>query len=103
LIEEHMMPRKESRTVGDSIEETRRYHERYLRAISSPLRREILRAIEGGCMTVEDLRGRTGLDEKALDWHLSILEHGFCVEKDTRKGELVYRLTQEGKVVDFLK
>ena len=103
LFVECLMSGKESRAIGDSIEETRRYHERYLRAISSPLRREILRAVKDGCMTVEDLRARTGLDEKALNWHLSILEHGFCVEKDTRKGELVYRLTQEGKVVDFLK
>jgi len=96
------MSGKQSRTISDSIEETRLYHERYLRAISSPLRREILRAIKDGFTTVRDLRARTGLDEKSLNWHLSILEHGFCVEKDTRKGELVYRLTQEGKVVDFL-
>ena len=103
MFVEHMMPGKESRTIGDSIEETKRYHERYLRAISSPLRREILRAIKDGCTSVRDLGARTGLDENALDWHLSILEHGFCVEKDTRKGERIYRLTQEGKVIDFLK
>jgi len=94
---------EESRTIGDSIEETKEYHVRYLRAVSSPLRREILRAIRDGCLTVGDLRGRTGLDENALNWHLSILERGFCVEKDVKKGKPVYRLTQEGKVVNYLE
>lgn len=93
---------EESRTIGDSIEETKEYHVRYLRAISSPLRREILRAARDGCLTIDDLRGRTGLDENALNWHLSILERGFCVKKNVKEGKPVYKLTQEGGVVDYL-
>ena len=97
------MPQTDSRTIGDSIEETKEYHERYLRAVSNPQRREILRAIGDGCTAFDDLLARTRLDASSLNWHLSILEHGFCVEKEVTDDKLSYRLTQEGKVVDFLE
>lgn len=99
----YAMSGKNSKKIGKSIEETRRYHKRYLRAINSPLRREILRALKEGYTTIEDLQSRTGLDNGALNWHLSVLEQGFCIEKDIEEGKLVYKLTQEGKVVDYLK
>jgi len=94
---------KGSKTIGRSIEETRQYHTRYLRAINSPLRREILRALKKGCGTIEDLQSSTGLDNDTLKWHLSVLEHGFCIEKDIKQGKPVYTLTQEGRVVDYLE
>jgi len=94
---------KDSVTIGKSIEETRLYHKRYLRAINSPLRRGILRALKEGYTTIEDLKSRTGLDNDTLNWHLSVLEQGFCIEKDIKQGKLVYKLTQEGKVVDYLE
>ncbi|TET19406.1 ArsR family transcriptional regulator [Candidatus Bathyarchaeota archaeon] len=97
------MSDKGSKTVGRSIEETRQYHTRYLRAINSPLRREILRALKKGYATIEDLQSSTGLDNETLKWHLSVLEHGFCVEKAIKQGKLVYKLTQEGRVVDYLE
>ncbi|MBC8225312.1 winged helix-turn-helix transcriptional regulator [Candidatus Bathyarchaeota archaeon] len=96
------MSDKDSKTIGHSMEETKEYHVRYLRAINSPVRREILRALKDGEATVEALGERTGMEDKALTWHLSILEHGFCVEKQDRDGEVVYDLTQEGRVVDFM-
>lgn len=93
---------RDSKTIGDSMEETKEYHVRYLRAIQSPLRREILRALKDGEATLGILAERTGMEEKTLTWHLSILEHGFCVEKRELEGETVYDLTQEGKVVDYV-
>jgi len=97
------MARKDSKTIGDSLEETKEYHLRYLRAVNNPLRREILRALKEGDATIETLQARTGLDAKAVQWHLGILEHGFCVEKETRDGETFYKLTKEGKVVDYVE
>jgi len=94
---------KGSKTVGRSIEETRQYHTRYLRAINSPLRREILKALKKGYATIEDLQSSTGLNNDTLKWHLSVLEHGFCIEKDVQQGKLVYKLTQEGRVIDYLE
>ena len=43
------------------------------------------------------------MDSRALEWHLSILEHGFCVEKEVGEEATLYRLTQEGKVVDYVE
>ncbi len=97
------MAQKDSKTISDSLEETKEYHIRYLRAINNPLRREILRALKDGDATIETLQTKTGLDAKAVQWHLSILEHGFCVEKEDRDGETFYKLTQEGKVVDYVE
>jgi len=84
------------------MRETREYHARYLKAINNPLRRKILRALKDDPKTIIDLELSTGLDTNTLNWHLSILEHGFCVEKDIRAGRIVYKLTQEGRVVNYL-
>jgi DNA-binding transcriptional ArsR family regulator len=85
------------------MDETREYHKRYLRAVSNPLRIKILRAIKNGFLNIEDLKSRTGLDDCTLNWHLRVLEAGFCVEKDATEGKLVYTLTQEGRVIEHLK
>ena len=95
------MSGKDSKTIGRSMEETREYHARYLTAVNSPIRRNILRAIRRGHTTIEALHSDTGLSPEVLEWHLSILEHGFCVEKTIIDGKLVYKLTKEGTVVDY--
>jgi DNA-binding transcriptional ArsR family regulator len=92
-----------SRTVRESMEETREYHLRYLRAVNNPVRRSILRALRGGEMSFEKLLSTTGLEEKILRWHLEILEAGFCVEKRERDGTLYYNLTKEGKVIEYIE
>ena len=97
------MSGKDSKTIGDSMEETREYHLRYLRAVNNPLRRDILRALKDGDATIEALHSKTGLGVKTLEWHLSILEHGFCVQKEERDGETTCMLTKEGRVVDYVE
>ena len=97
------MSEKKPKTIDDPIESTRLYHERYLRAINNPLRRNILRILKEGSLSIEELLSKTGLEIEALKWHLSILEHGSCVEKKTESGKPVYRLTQEGRVVDYMQ
>lgn len=92
-----------SKTIGGSIEETREYHLRYLRAVNNPVRRSILRALKGREMSFEELLFITGLEEKVLRWHLEILENGFCVEKAEREGTVFYSLTEEGKVVEYIE
>ena len=97
------LSKKDSVNTSKSIEENRLYHTRYLRAINSPVRREILRALKKGYATMRDLQSSIGLDEKSLKWHLSVLEHGSCVEKEIKQGKLIYKLTKEGQVVDYLE
>ena len=97
------MSDKRSKTTTDSIEETRLFHSRYLRAMNSPLRRGILRIIKENNCTIEQLERKTHLDKATLKWHLDILENGFCIEKSGNKNKTIYILTQEGKVIDFLE
>lgn len=71
--------------------------------MNNPLRRKILRVLNDGKTSFEDLGTKTGLDKYALAWHLSVLEKGFCVEKESHEGKLFFWLTQEGKVVNFIE
>ncbi len=92
----------ETSAVSESIEETRRYHRLYLRAVNNPLRRKILLAIKEGYNSMKDLQKETGLNKINLEWHLSILEQGFCVEKIEESGKLLYKLTKEGQLIEYL-
>ena len=91
-----------SKTVADSMEETKERHRRYLRAVNNPFRRNILRSIEKGNTNIAAISKDTGTDEKTLNWHLKMLEDGFCVERTTNGDQEEFKLTQEGLVVDFL-
>lgn len=95
------LPRR-NKLLSGSMEDVREWHREYSEAINNPLRRGILRVLEDGEATVDVLRSRTGLDGKVLNWHLSILEHALCVEKEERGGEVLYKITREGKIVDRL-
>jgi len=96
------LPKNKSRTTTDSEVQTREFHERYLRAVNNPHRRKILDALKEGFATIDELKNKTGFDETGLKWHLAMLEHGFCVEKDTVQGKLIYRITQEGRVIEHI-
>jgi DNA-binding transcriptional ArsR family regulator len=87
-----------SKTVADSMEETKERHVRYLRAVNNPIRRGILRVIVEGNDTITSISEATKMDVKTLDWHLKILEDGFCIERAQEK----YVLTKEALVVDYL-
>jgi len=78
-------------------------HLKYFRAVSSPLRREILKALEEGELTMKVLESRTNLDCKTLEWHLDILQQASCVEKENREGEIIYKITKQGRIVDRLE
>ena len=93
----------EASAISESIEETRRYHKLYLRAVNNPLRRKILLAIKEGYNKMEDLQKETELNRTNLEWHLSILEQGFCVERNVENGKLKYKLTKEGQLIEYLK
>ena len=93
----------DSKTIGGSMEETKERHRRYLRAVNNPLRRRILRAIKEGYVTMESLVARLGVDAKTLDWHMRILEDGYCVERIEEGGGTRFVLTQEGLVVDYVE
>jgi len=93
----------DSKTIGGSMEETKERHRRYLRAVNHPLRRRMLRALKEGDETIGSLEERLGVDAKTLDWHMRILEDGYCVERVEEGGVTRFALTQEGLVVDYVE
>ena len=95
------MSYKDSKTIGNSLEETREYHKRYLRAVNSPIRRKILRALKSGPLTLEELGERVNMEQKTLSWHIDILEYGFCIDRIEKGGKEVLILTKEGEIVDY--
>ena len=82
-----------------SIESSRIYHERYHKAVNHPLRRRILKLIAEGVRDERGLMERLGISKSELDYHLRVLEWGFCVKR--RSGRL--ELTKEGEVVEYLE
>jgi predicted transcriptional regulator len=90
------------KTSSRTMEEKREYHARYLTAMNSPIRRQILRALKPSAKTIETLESDTNLPSHVLEWHLSILEHGSCVTKEKIDGSVWYELTKGGRVVDYM-
>jgi DNA-binding transcriptional ArsR family regulator len=83
---------------ADSLEKADEYHKRYNYAVSNPVRRKILRMLDEG-KTEEEIMQNLSLSRKQLDYHLKVLEAGFCVER--LKGRCV--VTEAGKIVDKIR
>ncbi len=81
-----------------SIEKSREYHKRYQIAVNSPLRRKILKMLKKG-KNLEEIKKETGLNDRDLEYHLQILEWGFCIDRSGEKIEV----TKEGEVVDYIE
>jgi len=94
---------KEPIAALDSGEETKLFHERYLVAVNNPSRRKILEALREGCATIEEIVAKTNLDKEVLIWHLSLLVSVRCVEEASTSGNPSYKLTQAGKVIEFME
>ena len=97
------MSDKEPTAALDSGEETKLFHERYLVAVNNPSRRKILEALRDGCATIEEIVAKTNLDKEVLIWHLSLLVSVRCVEEASTSGNPSYKLTQAGKVIEFME
>ena len=83
---------------SDSIEKSREYHKRYQIAVNNPIRRQILKLLLKG-KKLNIIKHELNLSDSQLEYHLKILEWGFCIE---REGEDI-RVTKEGTVVNFLE
>ena len=97
------MSEREPIVALDSGEETKLFHERYLVAVNNPSRRKILEALRDGCATIEEIVAKTNLDKEVLIWHLSLLVSSRCVEEASTAGNPSYKLTQAGKVIEFME
>lgn len=103
---------KNSETVEEickTLEGNRYYHNLYLKAVNHPIRREILKIINKSnnisrSKLFEILSENEVLNDlSVLDYNMAFLIKALCIEKEERNEEMVFRITQSGKVIDFLK
>jgi len=92
-----------------TADETREFHTLYLKAVNHPIRHAILEIVNQKPMTKDEifelLKKQDLLNEKdMLKYHLDFLEKGHCIEKisDQQTKKILYKITQEGTVVDYL-
>ncbi len=94
-----------------SLEGTKYLHDLYLRAVNNPIRREILNIVNdlkqvSKSTLLQILIERNILeDEHMFNYNMDFLIKAFCIksENNEKTDEIVYEITQGGKVVDYLK
>ncbi|MFX1312314.1 MAG: hypothetical protein ACFFHD_06845 [Promethearchaeota archaeon] len=92
-----------------TIEGTNYLHSLYLRAINSPVRREILNYVNDAQKISRDKLLKTLKDNKIIndepsfDYHMDYLIKAFCVKRIEKENKIYYEITQSGQVIDYLK
>ena len=80
-------------------------HDQYHVAVNHPVRKAILEALHQRSLTIEEIAAKTNLTQEALNWHITILESGrfACIEKENKPEYVVFKLTQAGRVINYLE
>ena len=60
-----------------------------MKALSDPVRREILGLLKNGRMTAGDIAGHFSITDAAISRHLSVLKEADLI-RDTREGKFIY-------------
>ena len=60
-----------------------------MKALSDPLRREILALLKNGRMAAGDIAGHFSITDAAISRHLSVLKEADLI-RDTREGKFIY-------------
>ena len=60
-----------------------------MKALSDPVRREILGLLKGGRMAAGEIAGRFSITDAAVSRHLSVLKEADLI-RDTREGKYIY-------------
>ncbi|MFX0018789.1 MAG: hypothetical protein ACFFAK_09520 [Promethearchaeota archaeon] len=103
---------KNSETVEEickTLDGNRYYHGLYLKAVNHPIRREILEVINKSNNISRSklfeilLENEVINDLSVLDYNIDFLIKALCIEKEVRNEEIIYSITQSGKVVEYLK
>ena len=103
---------KNSETVEEickTLDGSRYYHDLYLKAVNHPIRREILEIINKSnnisrSKLFEILSENQVINDlSVLDYNMDFLTKALCIEKEVRNEEIIYSITQSGKVIEFLK
>ena len=60
-----------------------------MKALSDPIRREILTLLKDGCKAAGDIAGQFDISDAAVSRHLSVLKEAGLI-RDTREGKFIY-------------
>ncbi|MDX1798299.1 MAG: hypothetical protein R3255_06590 [Candidatus Lokiarchaeia archaeon] len=93
-----------------TVEGSRYLHDLYLRAVNSPIRREILTIVNNTkriskTKLLKILINRGILDEHMFNYHMDFLIKAFCIGsiKNEETKEVFYEITQSGKIIEYLE
>lgn len=102
---------KKIEEFGKSVEGSKYFHDLYLKAVNHPIRREILEIVNK-----EELVSKENLlkilinkdlvqDKFVFNYNMDYLIKAFCIESviDENNKEVFYKITQSGKVIEYLK
>jgi len=95
---------------GKSVEGTKYLHDRYLKAVNNPIRREILNILNKLTRISKSKLLKKLVDDKIIEdesmfnYHIDFLIKAFCIQpiKDEKTNETYYEITQSGKVINYL-
>ena len=60
-----------------------------MKALSDPIRREILNLLKDGSMSAGDIAGHFAISDAAISRHLSVLKEANLI-RDTREGKFIF-------------
>ena len=96
---------------GKSVEGSKYLHDLYLKAVNHPIRREILEIVNKAELISKEnllkilIDKNLVPDEFVLKYNIDYLIKALCIESitDEKKKEISYKITQSGKVIEYLK
>ena len=94
----------------ETPEGSKYYHDLFMRAVSHPIRREILNIVNESKRISNPelflkLKSENILDDKnVFNYNLDYLIKALCINviKDETSGQIFYEITQSGQVVDWI-
>jgi len=94
---------------SETLEGSKYFHGLYLRAVNHPIRREILHIVNNREKILKEEIYQL-LSDKELVSDLSVLEYNLdflvkslCIENFDEDSRIYYKITQLGKVIEYLK
>ncbi len=100
---------KSMEEYSKTMEGSKYLHDLYLKAVNHPVRREILsiilkkRILKNNLVEVL-IKKNIIKDENHLTYHIDYLLKAFCISSTKNKnGEVLYEITQSGKIIEHLK